>query len=620
MTIKELAQIAGVSVSTVSKIMNSKDQNIGTETRARVLQLIKEYNYFPYADIRQLNKTQSFRIGVLLTHNGSEGALLRGIIDSAEDNKYSVLVYTSKDAEQELKNINRLCTQNVDGVLYFSVDQDSERQKNFTNKKIPCILFRRSFCIDYKHLGQCLTELLANRMHHRIGCAVPASSDGGEDFIEGYKQCLYEHNIHFDEHLCYHSDLKNEQSDKADLLFQQVTGVACYDQRIAGQIYEQAARKKLRIPRDLSVAALMDGEHDIFTIPPLSGIRLPWTSLGRFACERLIAQIEKVRVPETRFDTPILSVAGGSIDVPSNLHHQRIVVVGAINMDTMIYVDTLPKMGETMAVKSCANYPGGKGVNEAIGAAKLGAEVYLIGRLGQDYEGHAISDALNVNNVNTDGIKTDPKCATGRAYIFVRSDGSSSIAILGGANSRIRPSDIEENAYMFEGANFCLLPTELNMETMECASKIAKENGVKILVKPSVVTQLSDTLLKRIDILLPNRNEIAILCPHEKTLEEKAQYFLNRGVGAVIVTLDEDGCYLRTEKQSIYFKAADFKPVDTSGAADAFAATLAVYLSKKYDLTVAIGYANIAAGISITRQGVSSALADRSTLELYIGK
>jgi ribokinase len=617
MTIKEIAKIAGVSVSTVSKIINGKDENIGDKTRAHVLQLVKDYNYSPYSYIKQSSKASSFRIGVLLKRNAQDSALLHGIIQEAEKSKYGVLIYLSDNEEQEFKNISRLCAQGTDGVLYAPINPALKWNNEFTKKGIPALLLEAPLCIDYKALGCYLTELLMKHMHRRIGCLF-SSDQCGTDFAEGYKRCLFEHNIHFNQHLFLPWD--QNAPDKLNWLINQVTGIICYNQELAIKVYETASQKNLKIPRDLSIAGLTDELCELLAIPPLSGVHLPLSALGQSACSQLIAKIEKNHKYKTDFKTPLEPIKGDSVDLPSNLRHQRIVVVGAINMDTMLYVNSLPKTGETMTIKNCAAYPGGKGVNEAIGAAKLGAEVSLIGRLGQDYEGRAISDLLNANNVNMEGVAIDPKCATGKAYISVQADGSSSIAIYGGANSRISPTDIEKNAYLFDGASFCLLPTELNMDVIEYASKVAKEKGVKVLVKPSVITTLSDEFLSQIDILLPNRNEIATLCPSEHTLEKQAQYFLDCGVRNVIITLAEEGCYLRNSKQSKFFKAANFKPVDTTGAADAFAATLAVYLSKGCDLETAITYANIASGISITRQGGSSALPDKNTLALYLGK
>lgn len=161
-----------------------------------------------------------------------------------------------------------------------------------------------------------------------------------------------------------------------------------------------------------------------------------------------------------------------------------------------------------------------------------------------------------------------------------------------------------------------MLQTEMKPEVVACAASLAVKHSVKVLLKPSAMIKLDDELLKNVFILLPNEREIGLLCPEYDSIEEKAGYFIDKGVDTVIATLGHKGCYLRNAEESRYFPAADFTPVDTTGAADAFAATLAVYLSLGHNLVTAIRYATYAAGYSITRRGVPPSLIDRELLEL----
>ena len=212
---------------------------------------------------------------------------------------------------------------------------------------------------------------------------------------------------------------------------------------------------------------------------------------------------------------------------------------------------------------------------------------------------------------------SDPEISTGHAYVYVQENGSSSIVVYGGANSMLSPQDIGGYAHLLDNASFCLLHTELPIQTVEFAAKLAQSKGVQVLLKPCAVSAVSDELMQHVDILLPNRHELALLCPGDAPIEQKAQRFLDRGAKSVIVTLDCEGCYLRDAAHSQYFPAADFPAVDTTGAADAFAATLAVYLSRRYDMVTSIKYATYAAGFSITRQGVPPSLVDKTTMDLY---
>lgn len=176
---------------------------------------------------------------------------------------------------------------------------------------------------------------------------------------------------------------------------------------------------------------------------------------------------------------------------------------------------------------------------------------------------------------------------------------------------------IDENADVFEDAGFCLLQTEIPYETVEYAAKITQEKGVKVILKPAAIKAIRKSLLEKVDIFLPNEQEANQLCPDRKTLEEKARYFLEQGVKTVMITLGRKGCCLKDRTHSLYFPAADFQPVDTTGAADAFASALAVFLSDGYDIIVSVKYATYAAGLSVTRQGVQQTLVDRMMLETY---
>ena len=151
------------------------------------------------------------------------------------------------------------------------------------------------------------------------------------------------------------------------------------------------------------------------------------------------------------------------------------------------------------------------------------------------------------------------------------------------------------------------------------AGRIAYKYGVKTILKPSACSFIEPELLKYVDILVPNQKEINILCPG-KSLREQADTFLNAGVETVIITLGEQGCYLKTRQEEEYFPAQNFLAVDNTGAGDAFICTLAVYLQKGYSLSNTIRIATYAAGFCVSREGVTPALIDQSTLESYIRK
>ena len=157
------------------------------------------------------------------------------------------------------------------------------------------------------------------------------------------------------------------------------------------------------------------------------------------------------------------------------------------------------------------------------------------------------------------------------------------------------------------------------LEAVEAAAVIARSQGVKTILKPSSVTSLPDALLQNTDIFLPNRAEMAILCNEApafapEDLSRQADRFLQKGTGAVIITLGGDGCFLKDQTGSMHFPAADFIPMDKTGGSDAFISALTSYLLYGYDLPAAIRIANYAAGFCISRQGIVPALIDQTSL------
>ncbi len=621
MNIKEIAELAGVSVSTVSKVINGKDSNISRETRDRVMKVVKECNYTPYAGVHTLKKTRSFLLGVMLSKPTGHELILSGIVEAAKINGYTTVLFSADTPEEEYKGITMLCSHNLDGIIWDKLtDSYSKCESQLIEHQVPYFIIDcynvpspERGGLDYSKLAYNATQALVKNKHQKIGCLIKNNGIRERRFQKGFEQCLFDNKLPFDANmLC----VVKESSLDISALIHNYTGIICFDTCLAAKIYQHAEYNNIKIPRDISLVSLVKDPNEIYLLPKLSSIRLPFYELGEYACRRLIAKVEKTRVPEIPFKCDQMVESESSIDVPITVRNKKIVVVGAINMDTLLNLGQVPQIGETITTKKRATIPGGKGVNQAIGAAKLGAEVYLIGKLGKDYEASILYDFLKINNVNIEGVSTSTVMATGHAYVYVKDNGESAIVVYEGANNQLSPKDIEMHRSMFDNASFCLLQTEINPETVECAAKTARKCGAKVILKPCAVTSISDGLIKNVDIFMPNRNEIEELCQEKKTLEEKAQHFLDLGAKHVIVTLDRDGCYLRDKKHSKYFEAADFEAVDTTGAADAFAATLAVYLSKNYDICTSIKYATYAAGFSITTQGVPPALVDKSTLDL----
>lgn len=620
MNIKEIALLAGVSASTVSKIINKKDGNISRETRDRVLRIVKENNYRPYSDVQFQGEGNSFLIGVLVS--ARHLALSTAIAEYVRKEGYAVIFYLSRDKEQERINLQNLLSRHVDGVLWNPLPGEDKACESLLAKSgIPvqrmdfsALPDPNNIIFNYEALGYAATKCLVDHKHKNLFCLVGKWDHSQALFAEGFQKCLFDHKIPF------HRQMVLVAGDKEEIppeIFYGNSGAVCFSPALAGQVYRFSQRKNKRVPKYMSVVSLAEEETLCF-LPELSVIRLPYGELGAFAAKRLIAKIEHRRIPEVPFSHSMQPESLSSVDEPILLKNRKIVVVGAVNRDTIISLKEFPRVGETTTAGFRMTLPGGKGLNQAVGAAKLGAEAYLIGKLGKDYEGGELFDFLQANDVNGEGVSNTSHAATGQAYIHVQQDGESGIVIYDGANGKLSPHDIAAGIQLFDNASFCLLQTELRMETVEAAAKAAWDRRVRVLLKPAAVSCLSDRLLQQIEVLLPNEKEINRLCPPEMGLEAQAEYFLHKGVKNVIITLGQRGCYWRDRENSRYFPAARFAVVDTTGAADAFAAALAVYLSKEHSMESAIRYATVAAGFSTTKRGVPPSLIDQSTLEFYM--
>ena len=228
-----------------------------------------------------------------------------------------------------------------------------------------------------------------------------------------------------------------------------------------------------------------------------------------------------------------------------------------------------------------------------------------------------IYSSLRAQGIDTGAVRCSSDNVTGKAYIFVQRNGDSMISILAGANASLSPDDIQKNRRYFENCRFCLVQTEVPKSTVLAACRTARDCGVTTILKPSTCSVLEPEILQYVDILVPNLNEISLLRP-EGTIEEKAGYFLEQGVGTVIVTLGAEGCYVKNRDWEERIPAVKFKAVDNTGACDAFISALAVYLQRGRTLKQAVQIATYAAAFSITREGVSPSLIDHRSLEAYI--
>lgn len=288
----------------------------------------------------------------------------------------------------------------------------------------------------------------------------------------------------------------------------------------------------------------------------------------------------------------------------------EIVVVGSLNADLVVRSPRFPEPGETIQGEDLATIPGGKGANQAVAAARLGADVAMVGCVGADAFGSMLIENLKRNHVDTKRVLRDGSAATGTAIIVVDSNGENRIILSPGANGRIKSRDIEQGALV--GAKLLLLQFEIPMDAVVHAARLAKEHKVKVIVNPAPAHDMPDELLKYIDYLVPNETELALLTGKDTndkaSLEAAAQSLVKRGVPHVIVTLGGRGALIVTRLRKKYVSSYKVRPVDTTGAGDAFIGGLAFALTSRKSLEDAVQYGCACGALATTKFGAQPSL------------
>lgn len=626
MTINDIAKLAGVSISTVSKIINGKDSHIKPETRTKVLQIVKEYNYVPYSSAQHLSTAKKYVLGVLLRSVQKDSLMLQGIICTAQSQGYSVSVFDNQESlTKEQKNITLLCKNGVDAVIWEPISKNSyEYASELEKNEIPYRFINSpdnpsSYMLDYEEIGHYFTDTLIKKNHTNIACFFSDNFRFSRQFSDGFQRCLYENQLPYCDDMIFSYPCEN-LTEK--LIQHNITGIISTDFNTALSIYKTLKKQHYHIPSDFSLISLKNHPYDEYFTQFLSILQLPAYEFGAYVCRQLINICEKIHTEEesTLYQPEYVLNHELSIDLPSFLNRKQILSIGGLHKDFIFNVDEIPKLGQSIKIHNATTTLGGKGANQAIGVARLGLPVCLLAAIGDDFDSSFILNTLERENVSTQGICRIPQTSTGKAYIYTENSGESAISIFSGANDHLTSDDIINQQYLFRNSCYCMISDEIPLDVILTAFRIAKSNHITTILKPSVICELPEELYSMIDIFVPNYKEAAVLCPQYKTYEEQAEYFFRNGIPIVIITLGHKGCFLRTKNITKLFPASDIHAVDTTGGADAFISALVAYLHDGCSLEKAIQIANISAGFCISRQGVSSALIDKNSLELYIAK
>lgn len=303
------------------------------------------------------------------------------------------------------------------------------------------------------------------------------------------------------------------------------------------------------------------------------------------------------------------------------MEKNQIVVIGSSNTDMVVQSDHLPAPGETVLGGKFLMNPGGKGANQAVAAAKLGGDVTLIAKVGNDIFGKEAIESFKAHGINTEHIYADQDTASGVALIMVDAHGENCISVALGANETLTKDEINDSIEVIAKADFLLAQLETPLDVISHAVKIAYENGVKMILNPAPAQELPDDLLQRLYMITPNQSEAELLSGVQvvdaSSAQKAAKVLRGKGVQNVMITMGAQGAYVYTGELNQLVPARKVKAVDSTAAGDTFNGALVVALSEGMSILKAIEFANKAAAYSVTRMGAQSSTPLRRDITAY---
>ena len=302
----------------------------------------------------------------------------------------------------------------------------------------------------------------------------------------------------------------------------------------------------------------------------------------------------------------------------------RIAVVGSVNVDMSLRLKRIPEPGETVIDGVFETVMGGKGANQAVAAARAGASVSLIARVGKDAFGTEAIGALEAEGIDTRCIYRDGTAATGVAMIFVDDLGENRIGVASGANFLLSAKDVIAAEQQIASADALLLQLEIPLDAVEAAAAIATAHKVPVILNPAPARALVNGLLNQVSIITPNKGELEMLtgitATDEQRMSEAVGQLRAKGVETVIVTLGSSGLIVASKDGSEHYAAFRVNAVDTTAAGDVFSGTLTVALAEGRPLADAARFANAAAALSVMRPGAQPSIPRRNEIDTFIAQ
>lgn len=300
----------------------------------------------------------------------------------------------------------------------------------------------------------------------------------------------------------------------------------------------------------------------------------------------------------------------------------KILVVGSFMMDLVVRTPRVPENGETIIGTSFNRFPGGKGANQAVAAARLGGAVTMAGKVGSDDFGDEFLSVLASEGINTAYILRDSQAATGVGFITLDHAGNNRIVVVPGANLRYSVQDLAQIESLIKDSDILIMQLEMDMSVIEHAVELAGRYQVPVILNPAPARALDDELLRGVTYLTPNETEAEILTGVKVTsidrAKEAAEALLEKGVKTVVLTLAEKGALVASNAGATHVSGFSVQPVDTVAAGDAFNGAFAVAISKGKSLVEACRFANAVGAIAVTRPGAIPSLPSAAEVERFL--
>ncbi len=290
----------------------------------------------------------------------------------------------------------------------------------------------------------------------------------------------------------------------------------------------------------------------------------------------------------------------------------KVVVLGSINFDCVAKAERLPKKGETLRGYSFGTFVGGKGANQSVQLALLGANVTFVGRVGNDDVGLTLKQSLLGHGINIDNLAVDADANSGACSINLDNHGHNTLLYVPGANEKIRREDIDAAADAMREADIFITQNEINLDMLEYGLETAKRFGITTLLNPAPALPLSDKVFALADYIVPNETETESYCgflpDDDASLRRAADWFFNRGTKNVVITLGEQGAYYAGSCASGLVAGYKVEAVDTTAAGDAFIGGFSYIIGQGGDMTEAMRFGNACGALAASANGAQASL------------